>query len=118
MTENKREIHERIYKFALEILQCVKLIPKTIENMVLVRQLIRSATSIGANALEADGSETKKEFIHRFTISKKEAKETYYWLSLISDHNFNLKRQFLVLMDENQQLIKIISKIILNTKNR
>jgi len=118
MTENKREIHERIYKFVLQVLQAIKLIPRTTENLVLVRQVIRSASSIGANALEADGSETKKEFIHRFTISKKEAKETYYWLSLISDHNPSLKERFLALLDENQQLIRIISKIILNTKGK
>lgn len=118
MIKNKREIHDRIYKFVLCVLQSIKLIPKTTENLVLIRQIVRSAASIGANALEADGSESKKEFIHRFTISKKEAKETFYWLSLISDHNSNLKDKLASLIDENQQLIKIISKIILNTKSK
>ena len=61
MPENKREIHERIYKFVLQVLRSIKLIPRTTENLVLIRQVIRSASSIGANALEADGSETKKE---------------------------------------------------------
>lgn len=87
MIENKHEIHDRIYKFVLSVLQLTKNIPKTTENLVLLKQVIRSSSSVGANALEVDGSETKKEFIHRFTISKREAKETYYWLSLISDHN-------------------------------
>jgi len=118
MTDNKREIHDRIYKFSLSILQFVKYIPKTTENLVLIRQVIRSGTSIGANALEADGAESKKEFIHRFTISKKEAKETFYWISLISDHNLELKNKLLPLLDENKQLILIISKIIINTKNK
>jgi four helix bundle protein len=118
MTENKKEIHERIYKFALQVLKTIRLIPKTTENLVLIKQLVRAATSIGANALEADGSETKKEFIHRFTISKREAKETYYWLSLISDYNPALKSKFSSLIDENHQLILIISKIILNTKKK
>lgn len=116
--ENKRDIHDRIYKFVLQVLQIVKILPKTTENLVLIRQVIRSSSSIGANALEADGSESKKEFIHRFTISKKEAKETYYWLSLISDHNSNLKNSFSEVLDENKQLILIISKIIINTKNK
>lgn len=116
--ENKRDIHDRIYKFVLQVLQIVKILPKTTENLVLIRQVIRSSSSIGANALEADGSESKKEFIHRFTISKKEAKETYYWLSLISDHNLNLKNSFSQVLDENKQLILIISKIIINTKNK
>lgn len=118
MTLQKREIHDRFYKFALSVLQIVTLIPKTTENLVLIKQVIRSSSSIGANALEADGSESKREFIHRFTISKKEAKETYYWLSLISDHNLKLKNKFSDILDENNQLILIISKIIINTKKR
>lgn len=118
MAEKKHEIHDRIYKFVLQVLQIVRLIPKTTENLVLIKQVIRSSSSIGANALEADGSESKKEFIHRFTISKKEAKETYYWLSLISDHNSLLKKNFTHLLDENNQLILIISKIIINAKKR
>ena len=116
MMQNKREIHDRIYKFALQVLQSIKLISKTTENLVLIKQVIRSATSVGANALEADGSESKKEFIHRFTISKKEAKETYYWLSLISDHNPEIKSKLESLIDENKQLVLIISKIIINAK--
>ena len=112
----KRDIHERIYKFALDILDIVKTIPKSTENLILIKQLVRSATSVGANALEADGSETKKEFIHRFTIAKKEAKESFYWLSLISDHNTRLKKLFEPYLRENKELILIISKIIINTK--
>lgn len=118
MEKSKRDIHERIYKFVLTVLRIIKLVPKTPENLVLIRQIVRSAASIGANATEADGSETRKEFIHRFTISKKEAKETYYWLSLISDHNLNIKNDFLPVLDENKQIILIISKIIINTKKK
>ena len=116
MSDTKHEIHDRLYKFALSVLQLVKFVSKTTENLILIRQVIRSSSSIGANALEADGSESKKEFIHRFTISKKEAKETFYWLSLISDHNIGLKEKFAQILDENKQLILIISKIIINTK--
>lgn len=112
----KRDIHERIYKFALGVLKLVKVVPKTTENLVLIKQLVRSATSIGANALEADGSESKKEFIHRFSISKKEAKESLYWLSLISDSVGEMKGSFEPLINENKEIILIISKIIINTK--
>lgn len=116
MSQSKREIHDRIYKFVLLVLQSIKFVPKTTENLVLIKQVIRSSSSIGANALEADGAETKKEFIHRFTISKKEAKESFYWLSLITDHNPNLKVRFSSLLDECKQLILIISKIVINAK--
>ena len=60
MVENKREIHDRIYKFVLQVLDTIKVIPKTSENIVLIKQVVRSSASIGANALEADGSERKK----------------------------------------------------------
>jgi four helix bundle protein len=116
MSDTKHEIHDRLYKFALSVLQIIKFIPKSTENLVLIRQVVRSSSSIGANALEADGSESKKEFIHRFSISKKEAKETLYWLSLISDHNIGLREKFSQILDENRQLILIISKIIINSK--
>lgn len=78
MINQKRDIHERIYKFALSVLNLIRIFPKSMENIILVKQLIRSATSIGANASEADGAESKKEFVQRFTIAKKEAKETLY----------------------------------------
>ena len=112
----RRDIHERIYKFALSVLDVTKFFPKTTENIILIRQVIRSSSSIGANASEADGAESKKEFIHRFTIAKKEAKESYYWLSLICDHNLSLRKQFEPLLKENNEIILIISKIIINTK--
>ena len=112
----KRDIYDRLYKFALGILEVINHIPKSTGNLILMKQLIRSATSIGANAEEADGSESKKEFIHRFTIAKKEAKETFYWLSLISDHNKTIKEILRPYIKENEEIILILSKIIINTK--
>lgn len=113
-TENKKEIHTRIYKFVLSALQAVKLIPRTTENLVLIKQVVRSASSIGANAQEADGAESRKEFIQQFTIAKKESKETLYWLNLIADYNINLKSHFQSVLNENQQIILILSKIVVN----
>lgn len=113
----KRDIHERIYKFVLNTLRVLTKVPRTPENIVLIRQVVRSAGSIGANASEADGAETKKEFIHRFTISKKEAKETLYWLSLLADHNSGLKSEFNPVLKEISELVAIISKIVINASS-
>ena len=118
MEKNKHDIHERIYKFVLGVLRAIGPLPKTTENLVLIRQVVRSAASIGANASEADGAETKNEFIHRFTISKKEAKETHYWISLISDYNPRFKNRFSPILKENNEIIAIISKIIINAKKK
>ncbi len=85
MDQSKRDIYERIYKFAVNTILYIRKFPKTLESSVIAKQLIRSATSIGANAQEADGSESKAEFIHRFSIAKKEAKETRYWLRIAEE---------------------------------
>lgn len=116
MSKNTYEIHARIYAFVLSVLNSVQFIPKNLENVELIRQLVRAAASIGANAAEADSAESKKDFIHKFTISKKEAQECYYWLSLLADHNAKIKLKFSPLLEENRQLIAIISTIILNSK--
>lgn len=83
-------IANKSYAFGLEIIRLAKIL-KTYENIVLIKQIIRSATSIGANIEEALGSNSRKEFIHSMNISKKEARETIYWLRLISDVNPKLK---------------------------
>lgn len=109
--ENKHEIHKRIYQFVLLVLDILKYVPKTLENSVLVKQVVRSAGSIGASDTEADGAESRKEFIHKFTIAKKEAKETWYWLSLISDHNPQIRDKIQPLLEENRQITAIVSKL-------
>lgn len=117
MAKTRYEIHDRIYKFVLRVLDGVKEIPRTPVNIVLLKQLVRSASSIGANAQEADGAESKKEFIHRFIVAKKEAQETEYWLRLISDHNKILSDRLKSLVIEVRELIAIISKIVINSQN-
>ena len=83
----KYDIHERIYKFILRVIKLVNSLPKTASNSVVSQQLLRCATSIGANDQEADGTLTKKDFVHCYTIVRKEIKETNFWLRLIEDTN-------------------------------
>ncbi len=115
METKKREIYERIYKFAITCLEYVRLFPNTLEANIIAKQLIRSSTSIGANSEEADGSESKAEFIHRFSIAKKEAKETSYWLRVSEDV---LKKPAPFLRREVYELVSIISTIITKVKNK
>ena len=116
LNARKKDIHDRIYKFVIKVLEEINKLPATPENLILRKQCARSVTSTGANAVEADGAESKRDFIHKFTISKKESKETLYWLNVISDHNSQSKLKFLSLIKENQEIIAIISKIIINSK--
>ena len=106
------DIHERIFKFVVNALRQVKYVPQTEENKVIINQLIRSVTSVGANDQEADGVSSKKDFIHCCTIVRKELKETKYWFSLLSELNPSLLLRFKPLISESDELIKIESSII------
>lgn len=72
--------------------------------------------SIGANDQEADGTLTKKDFIHCYTTVRKECKETNFWLRLIADTNPNLKPKMAQIMQEGKEISAIISSIINKTK--
>src|SRR5437763_1206318 len=114
INENKiQDIHERIYQFVIRIINLVKQIPKTPENIILINQITRSATSVGANDQEADGTDSKKDFIAKYTIVRKEAKETAYWLRIIGDTNPSLKKRMDNIQQEGKEIVKIVSSIIL-----
>lgn len=78
------DLEERTAKFGEDILDCCKSVPENTITKPLIDQLVRSGTSIGANYCEADEAGSKKDFINKLTISKKETKETKLWLRLIS----------------------------------
>ena len=78
------DLYERTSKFGEEIIDFIKITPDTIITRPLISQLIRSATSIGANYMEADCAESKKDFKHKIGICKKESKETTHWLRMIA----------------------------------
>jgi four helix bundle protein len=83
----KSNLEERTLEFSKQIIVYCKNLPKNGINFNLTDQLVRSATSIGANYREANDSMGKKDFINRFRIARKEAKETSYWLELIKYSN-------------------------------
>jgi len=85
--EKPQDIHERIYKFVVDVLNFIKTLPKTPQNLIIINQISRSVTSMGANDQEADGTDSRKDFIAKYCIVRKEGKETNYWLRLIEDTN-------------------------------
>lgn len=111
-------IHERIYAFVLEVIKLTQQLQKNPSNIVIVNQILRSATSVGANDQEADAAESRKDFIAKYTIAKKELKETSYWLKLINDTNQTINNDIKTLRNESEELLRIISTIIINTKNK
>ena len=117
MTKQKiRDIHDRIYQFVLRVLKLIKKVPKTPENTVIIYQITKSATSMGANDREADGVTTKNDFVHKYSIVRKEAKETDYWLCLIRDTNNTFYEEATELIEECLEITKIVSSIIYKTQ--
>lgn len=115
-TENI-DIHDRIYKFVIRVINFTKSVPQNPQNLPIINQLVRSATSIGANDQEADGALTRKDFIKCYVIVRKESKETNYWLSIIADTNQKLAPRMRSLQQECKELTKIISSIIISAKD-
>ena len=114
---NKSIIREKSYLFAIKIIKIYRILNQKGEY-VLARQLLRSGTSIGANVEEALGAQSKKDFIAKMSIAHKEARETNYWIRLLRDTNILDKNiSYELLMDCNE-LIRIISSILLTLKEK
>ena len=113
------DIHERIYKFIIRVIILVNKLPKTPSNLVIIAQILKSVTSMGANDQEADGTLTKKDFINKFGIVRKEGKETNFWLRLIADTNAEeIKKEALEILSEGKELVAIISSILNKTRKK
>lgn len=111
-------VGKKSYAFALEIIGIYKTLTSDKKEFVLSKQLLRSGTSIGANVHEALGSESKRDFVHKLSISLKESKETSYWLNLLKDSNYISPEHFHKLNNDCIELIKILSSIILTVKEK
>lgn len=115
-TTKEFNIHKRIFDFVVRIINLTKALPKTTQNLVIINQITRSATSMGANAQEADGSTSRKEFFRAFTIVKKETKETNYWLNLIAATNSGFQKRMEDIRKEGKEIEAIVSAIIQKSK--
>ena len=109
--KNKYDLARRTSKFGCEIIIFVKIIKETNINKPIINQLVRSATSIGANYMEADCAESKKDFIHKIGICKKEAKETTHWLHMLATAEPEKAEDCRKLWQEAHELTLIFSAI-------
>ncbi len=111
------DLEERTARFAKDVRGLVKQLPKTIANIEDGKQAIRSSGSTGANYIEANEALSKKDFIMRIMICRKEAKETEYWLNLIETGNINEQEQVRKRMiNEATELRKIFGAILEKSK--
>ncbi len=107
------DLEERTFRFAKRTRRLVKKLSKKVANIEDGKQLIRASGSVGSNYIEANEALSKKDFVHRIKISRKEAKESGYWLRLIdTNNNESSKKERKELMQEATELMKIFSSIM------
>ena len=116
--KKKYDLEERTAKFAEEIIDLVKSIGENAVNKRIIIQLVGAAGSIGANYCEATEAESKKDFIHKIGICKKEIKETGHWLRLLDRSNIEYKEKIRKFWQESHELLLIFSKINQSAKNK
>jgi len=107
----KYDLEDRTLIFSKNILLFCRTLPQDAVTKPLLSQLVRSATSVGANYAEANGASSKKDFANKIFICKKEAKETMYWLDLLSSLFQERNQDIRLLHKENNELVRIFAKI-------
>lgn len=110
--KSKNDLEERTMKFAKNIRAFVRKLPKNLISIEDGRQLVRASGSVGANYIEANESLSKKDFVMRAKICRKEAKEARYWLQIFEELPSDLVGERDKLIQESTELLRIFSAII------
>lgn len=109
--EKENPLRDKSYSFALLMLKRCLQLQKESKEYVISKQLMRSATSIGANIEEAIGGQSGKDFIHKVSISYKEARETHYWIRLLGDAEILSQDETNEYLEKVEELLRIMTSI-------
>jgi len=113
LEKNKKyDLEGRTLEFAKSIIKLCKKLPKNVVNFKIIDQLIRASGSVGANYIEASEALGKKDFLYRIRITRKECKETTYWLELIKEANTEFEKEVDFHIQESRELRNIFTSII------
>jgi four helix bundle protein len=112
----KGPIYQKSHLFSLQVIELYKVLQNQRE-IVISKQLLASATSVGANIREASAANTRKDFINKMVIASKEAGESHYWLELVKDSNL-VSYDIEKLLSLNNEIIKILNSIILTSQGK
>lgn len=110
-------VRDKSYAFAVRIVKVYKYLCEEKKEYTLSKQLLRSGTSIGANIEEAIGGQSRKDFFAKLTIAYKEARETHYWIRLLTDTDYISQEQSRSLLNDSEELLKIIGSIQKTIRN-
>lgn len=112
------DICERTFQLALRVVRlCMRFEAKWGTAGVLAKQLLRSGSSVGANIEEGQAAQSRADFVSKYSIARKEAREANYWLRLISASEISNDAEIPALIGETREIIKILTTIIKNAKN-
>ncbi len=113
--KSENPLRQKSYSFALDVVKiCLELQEK--KEYILSKQLLRSATSVGAMVEEANQAESKADFIHKLSIANKEANETHYWIRLLADSKILDSTKGEILLNKCIEVIKILTASIKTSK--
>jgi four helix bundle protein len=116
-TNSKRyDLEERTLRFAQGVMDFVRILPRTLVNGEVTKQIIRSSSSVGANYIEANEALSRKDFAMRIKICRKEAKESCYWLKLVEVNGEDLEKRRQTQITEATELMKIFGAILEKVK--
>jgi len=115
----KTDLKKRVYFYALNIIKFIDTLDKNdFSIQIISRQLLRSATSIGANIIEAQGGSTKKDFTNFFSYALKSANESKFWLGLLRDSKKADKEKVNKLLQETIEISNILGSSVLTLKRK
>ena len=112
------ELSARILEYGVRTINVVESLPNTLVSRRIGHQLLRSGTSVGANFEEAQGAESKDDFVHKLQIALKELRESNYWLRLLAGAGKLPKPRLEPLLDESNQLVALLSKAVAKVKGK
>lgn len=114
----KIKLKDRAYQYSIRIIEFLDTLPKDTSSQVIAKQLLRSATSVGANIIEAQASSSKRDFTNFFSYALKSANESSYWLELLKDAKKINNTQLEYLLNETKELANILGSSILTLKGK
>ena len=111
-SEKSNQFYERLYRFARDCADAVKKLPVTPSNRIYLNQLIRSSSSVPGNYIEAQESLSRKDFLYRLAVCRKESKESVQWLRLLHDTGNSEDSDLKRLLNEADEFVRIFSKSV------
>ena len=111
-------IEEKTFDFSKRIISLYYKVSNEKKEFVLSKQLLRSATSIGANVAESQAAQSLNDFISKLSIALKETNETKYWLRLLHEFGFIDEKEYPDLIKECDEIYRILSSIIISSKEK